>query len=469
MSVAGGLAWLWNKVRNGYTEAVFLLYLTVLFVTIYFGATTNLPPLIFLAGLLCIGCFNPIGKRAHAFWPVMGATGAVLILGFLRSDFVAMLASGKSLHDAWHLSTRYFRAPMIMWVTTWALVFAACGLTGRRAGRVLTWMTWLAIALFAVELVDAISNDGLRNWMNVHWFGHQRPEMVIVDASNLNTFLLMLFWPLAFWLVWRKWIGPILLMVVTVLWTAVTVDTNAQIFTLVAAAIVFWATANWPAAWSRRGILPERVLAGLAVFWVLAFPLVVLGVMRAGLTKPLHDHLPASWAARIDIWTYAVNRSLEKPWLGWGYESARRFDPYIPDHPHNLSLQAWLELGIPGLLLMALLWGCIFWFLAPKGSEAVEVPEAEGSLKALGGASEAKATPEHLAAQPSAQQLARPYVLAAAANYFLLNALSYGMWKQWLHCVAAMMLITIIFGIKAVGLEMKADNALPDKAIRKAG
>jgi O-antigen ligase len=451
VSTIGGL---WTRLRAGYTEAALLLFLTVLFVTVYFGATTNLPPLMFLAGVLCIGCFNPAGRVARAFGPVMGATAAILILGFLRSDFVAMLLSGKGVQEAWHLSTRYFRAPMIMWVTTWALIFAVCGFSGMRARRTLTWMSWMALALLGIQAIDAIGNDGLRNWINVHWFGHARPEMVIVDASNLNTFLLMLVWPLAFWFAWRGWLWAIILMVITVLWSSVTVDTNAQAVTLAASAVVFWIARAWPGAWSRRGLLPERVLAVLSAFWVLVFPLVIIGLMRAGLAKPLHDHLPASWAARIDIWTYAVSRALERPWFGWGYESARLFEPYIPDHPHNLSLQAWLELGIPGLVLLAGLWFCIFWFLAPRGAEKA-ASETTG-LQALDVAP--------ASAEVSVAQRARPYMLAAAANYFLLNAISYGMWKQWLHCVAAMMLITGILAIKAVRFETKADNALSDKA-----
>jgi O-antigen ligase len=457
MNRAGGLARIWTTVRTGYTEAAILLFVTVLFGTIYFGATTNLPPLMFLAGLLCIGYFNPLGRVARAFWPAMGVTAAILVLGFLRSDFVAMVVSGKGIGEAWHLSKLYFRAPMIMWFTTWTLIFALCGLSGTRARRVLTWMSGLAVVLFVVQLGDAIGNDGVRMWVNlhlpVHWSGPLRPEMVIVDASNLNTFLLMLIWPMAFWLVWKRWFAVLILMVVTTMWAAVTVDTNAQILTFIAAAIVFWTAGRWPAAWSRRGWLPERVLAGLAAFWVLVFPLVIIGLMRAGLAKPLHDHLPPSWAARIDIWTFAVSRSLDKPWLGWGYESARQFIPVIPDHPHNLSLQAWLEMGIPGLLLMAVLWFCLFWFLAPRGSEEVALPEGNG-LRPLGEPASADAL-----AELSVEQRARPYMMAAATNYFLLNTLSYGMWKQWLHCVAAMMLIAGILAIKTVRLEMKPDNA----------
>jgi O-antigen ligase len=444
--------------RAGYTEGVMLLFVTVLFGTIYFGATTNLPPLMFLAGLLCIGCFNPMSRTAQAFWPVMGVTAAILVLGFLRSDFVAMVLSGKGIGEAWHLSTRYFRAPMVMWVTTWALIFATCNLGGHHAWRILTWTGWLALALFAVQAVDAIGNDGLRNWMNVHWFGHERPEMVIVDASNLNTFLLMLTWPLIFWFAQKNRNAAIILMVVTVLWASVTVDTNAQAVTFIASALVFAIARSWPAVWSRHGVLPERVMAVAAVLLVLLFPLIILFLMRTGLAKPLHDHLPESWAARIDIYTYAVSRSLEKPWLGWGYESARLFEPMIPDHTHNHSLQAWLELGIPGLLLLAGLWFCVFWFLAPKGSEAVAA-QADDGLRAL---DELPVTdlPQAL----SVQQRARPYVLAAAANYFLLNAVSYGMWKQWLHCVAAMMLIIFVLAIKAIRFETKPDNALSDNA-----
>jgi len=98
-------------------------------------------------------------------------------------------------------------------------------------------------------------------------------------------------------------------------------------------------------------------------------------------------------------------------------------------------------LGIPGLLLVAATWFCIFWFIAPKG--ATEVSPKAGEFIELSAVAEDDAV-------ATAEQKARPYMLAAATAYFTLNVLSYGLWKAWLISLAAMMLVVAILVIKAV-------------------
>lgn len=80
---------------------------------------------------------------------------------------------------------------------------------------------------------------------------------------------------------------------------------------------------------------------------------------------------------RLTIWKFTGERIAEHPLRGWGLESARdipggediirptRQDPgeeplttqeqMMPLHPHNLFLQWWLELGLPGALLASAL------------------------------------------------------------------------------------------------------------------
>ncbi len=449
MSQAGGLTAIWNKVRAYYGEAVLLLFFATLLTTIYFGATTILPPVMFLGGLLLLGYLDPRkGKPIRHFLPAAGLSGAVLLLAFFRSDFVEMIAMGMPIGKAYATSTRYFQAPMCMWFTTWAMVCAGWALKDDNSRRVITLIGVLMIGLSLVMLLDAASNDGVRNWVNRTWFGGHRPEMVVVDSSNLNGALLMLFWPLSFWLMHKRWYLAICLMAITILWTAITVDTNAHALCLVAGAAVFFIARYWPNSWTRRGFLPEHELAGLAVLWILAFPLVILLLVRTGQAAPLAAHLPASWAARIDIWSTAVGHSLEKPVWGWGYEASRRFAPAIPLHTHDMSLQAWLELGIPGLLLLSGFWFSVFWFIAPRDSRLF-ARQGDTEMVEIG-----QAKPD--APELTVEQRARPYMLAGAACYFLLNALSYGMWRAWLYCLGALMVVVACLAIKAV----KADGKL---------
>ncbi|MBW8733893.1 MAG: O-antigen ligase family protein, partial [Asticcacaulis sp.] len=376
-----------------------------------------------------------------------GLSGVILLVAFFRSDFVEMIAHGVPIGQAYATSTRYFQAPMVMWFTTWAMVCAAWALKEDNSRRVILVVAVLTIALAGVMLCDAVSNVGLRNAMNRQYFGGLRPEMVVVDASNLNGVLLMLFWPLSFWLVHKRWYAAIGLVAVTVLWTSVTVDTNAHALCLVAGGVVFTIARYWPNSWTRRGFLPEHEMAGLAVLWILAFPIVILILMRSGMAATLPSHLPASWGARVEIWSTAVGHSLEKPLWGWGYEASRRFAPAIPLHTHDMSLQAWLELGIPGLLLLAVFWFSVFWYITPMDSR-YHARQTGGEMVEIGPASAATELP--------VEQRARPYMLAGAACYFLLNALSYGMWRAWLYCLGALMVVVAVMAIKAV----KADGKL---------
>jgi len=450
MSNSGGAAAVWAKVKAHYGEAVLMLFFVMLMVTVYFGATTMVPPVMFLWGLLLLGYLDPRkGKPIRHFLPVMALSGIILLLAFFRSDFVEFIAHGMPVGQAYATSTRYFQAPMCMWFTTWAMICAAWALKEDNSRRVIILLSWMIIPLAFVMLCDAVSNVGLRNAMNRAWFHGLRPEMVVVDASNLNAVLLMLFWPLSFWLVHKRWFVAIGLIVVTVLWTSVTVDTNAHALCLIAGGVVFAIARYWPNGWTRRGFLPEHEMAGLAVLWILAFPIIILILMRTGQAAPLAAHLPASWGARIDIWSTAVGHSLEKPFWGWGYEASRRFAPAIPLHTHDMSLQAWLELGIPGLLLLAAFWFSVFWFIAPMDSR-YHARQAQDEMVEIGQVADAATV------DLPVEQRARPYMLAGAACYFLLNALSYGMWRAWLYCLGALMVVVACMAIKAV----KADGKL---------
>ncbi|MDH3231955.1 MAG: hypothetical protein OEQ29_00390 [Alphaproteobacteria bacterium] len=85
---------------------------------------------------------------------------------------------------------------------------------------------------------------------------------------------------------------------------------------------------------------------------------------------------------RLKIWSFAADRIMERPLLGWGIDASRRIPGgdaaidinrdlglatrryetqavIMPLHPHNAALQVWLELGIVGALLLAALCGGI--------------------------------------------------------------------------------------------------------------
>ena len=76
---------------------------------------------------------------------------------------------------------------------------------------------------------------------------------------------------------------------------------------------------------------------------------------------------------RVEIWNFSVDRIAERPFLGWGFDSARHMGEahpgfggsnweIMPLHPHNAPLQILLELGSVGYALaLALLCMAAFW------------------------------------------------------------------------------------------------------------
>jgi O-antigen ligase len=106
---------------------------------------------------------------------------------------------------------------------------------------------------------------------------------------------------------------------------------------------------------------------------------------------------------RLVIWRFVATKALEQPLIGWGLDAARAFPEgkttapvttlscqppcsteveQLPLHPHNMVLQWWLELGLPGAALgaMALLW--LFYLIPRLTLDRVEQGLLAGQLTA---------------------------------------------------------------------------------------
>lgn len=115
---------------------------------------------------------------------------------------------------------------------------------------------------------------------------------------------------------------------------------------------------------------PRGAVRMLAVLWCLAF-VFVLPLVFSAYKAELHmeSWLPNSARARIILWEFTAERTLERPWLGIGAASTSKlrepraiaerpegfvFPRNTGQHAHNLFLQSWYELGVVGAALMAL-------------------------------------------------------------------------------------------------------------------
>jgi len=123
--------------------------------------------------------------------------------------------------------------------------------------------------------------------------------------------------------------------------------------------------------------------------------------------------LAESITHRTQIWRFVADRIAERPALGWGFDASRAIPGgdeaaagtvgrLLPLHPHNGALQAWLELGLPGALLLAAIVGAAF-------AGAASLPERR----------------------------ARAAAVATVATAAAIGLVSYGVWQtQWLSVLA---------------------------------
>jgi exopolysaccharide production protein ExoQ len=141
--------------------------------------------------------------------------------------------------------------------------------------------------------------------------------------------------------------------------------------------------------WWRRA--PTARLA--AVLWIAAVMAAPVGFARldrvAGFLH-LADEVKLSAGHRLLIWSFAGDHIEERPLRGWGLDSSRAipggsdvvrpYETLLPLHPHNAALQVWLELGLTGATLFALLGAWLWRSLAATHWPRLYAATAGGSL-----------------------------------------------------------------------------------------
>lgn len=87
-------------------------------------------------------------------------------------------------------------------------------------------------------------------------------------------------------------------------------------------------------------------------------------------------------------WEVFSKSFFEKPFLGWGIESTRYLppDPILINgygkliHPHNNSVQAYLELGVVGGVLYALFFASLFWVVEKHVKDRLSVAVCNATI-----------------------------------------------------------------------------------------
>lgn len=346
-------------------------------------------PLLGLVGLVCLPLVRIRSEDA--------AVGVVLLL-LVAWAALSSLWSPEKPHKLDDSVALKLGLQLVLYWSAWQGARQAEPGLRRRALQVFAW----GLAGYGgLLLVEAFTGAGVYQLLRNAIHDPIRPDLGRKNIAQ-GSFVLALLWPVAAAGGWRAG-APWWLAVPMALGSAVL----SQIFlsdapvlavgVVVAAGGLVWI---WPHS------APKAMALGAAAF-ILLMPVGLLALIQSGANL----NLPLSWSERVGYWTYAVQRIAEHPLRGWGLDASRTFGPNIGLHPHDGAIQVWLELGVLGACLAALIWAIALRRLA-RETRSLVTAAAAGS----------------------------------AAVYLFFGSVSFGVWQEWWLALAAMVCVIAALG-----------------------
>lgn len=272
-----------------------------------------------------------------------------------------------------------------------AVAFAAGRAPPRLARRALLALAAGLALLVLVLLFEGITGALIYQGIQAALGEPHRPDLAKRNVARACYPLVLIFWPVALTL-WRMRLGWVnILLSVGLLAAPVMLGVDAPLAALIVSLGVFVLV-------RRAGQIGLYVCAGAAAAYFAFAPTVV------GMLGSVAGH-KASWGARAEIWRVVLDQIGRHPLRGWGLDASRILPEPVSLHPHDMALQIWFELGVPGAALAAVFWAWLFWNLA--GIEG-----RDRSLAAAGA--------------------------ATASTYLTIGALSFGVWQEWWLALGAL-------------------------------
>ncbi len=209
--------------------------------------------------------------------------------------------------------------------------------------------------------------------------------------------------------IWRRFGAGVALGAVVVTFVALKgLQPDTSLLAMIVAGAVF------AAAWFAPRIAAGALITGLAIITIGA-PFLFRATAWA--TRSLTDMGLAEFSLshRLAIWHFASRRVDARPLFGWGLDASRnigsgalvgvkdapelsaRAAEALPLHPHNATLQVWLELGLVGTTLVTALVAVAILAIVSR----VQTP------------------------------LERAAALAMTASAMVIAELSFGIWQGW--------------------------------------
>lgn len=378
-----------------YASWIFLILFVLTPLTAYlwpFGLAAFTP----IAAILLIPVFRP--ERPGLVWAALLALLIYALVSVLWSPVFADQGVVSDYADA----ERQTWAKVVLNLGLYAvLVGVAARLPVRTMRRLAVIFMVGAVLLSAVLAFEGLTGTRLYHLLTT-WSGDaMRPDLERRNVAQGTYSLALMYWPAVTLLLRRGWRRAALLLTLGAFSAPLLLGTWAPFVALIGGGVAYWLIR----------VLKDRasvVIGASFAAVILLAPWVVL--LCEGLFDWAGARLGASWAARLDIWSFTAEQTLRHPIFGWGLDGSRAFLPFML-HPHSAPLQIWLELGLVGAVLLAVVW----WLLIQRAGR-------------LG-----------------------PQAVAAAATYFVIGGLSFGMWQEWWLGLAA---LTAIWCMAAnVGVE----------------
>jgi exopolysaccharide production protein ExoQ len=133
-----------------------------------------------------------------------------------------------------------------------------------------------------------------------------------------------------------------------------------------------------------------RLAAILSIVIIITTPLTFARLAQLPAVTETSEGVKFSAWHRLMIWSFAGDRIAERPLRGWGLDASRAIPGgdgpisqgrvWLPLHPHNAAIQVWLELGVPGAVLFALIVAWLWFGLAETNWPRLFTAAAGASL-----------------------------------------------------------------------------------------
>jgi O-antigen ligase len=324
-------------------------------------APLGFAPLLALMGLLCL----PALRLADEDRPVM-----IVLLGVLvwAAASVTWSPSHPKKTDQSVILQLALALPLF-----WS---AICG--ARRADPRLNALALrvlaIGLALFATVLMgEVLTNAGIFRRLHDAYYEPIRIDLAQARVAH-SSFVLALLWPAVIVgglrLRWEVGLLPPVLVGLVAAAHTFGADAPVLAFPIASGAmLIVW-------LWPRFG--PWAIGLGAAALGFL-MPLIIWSVRASGHYGEYEQAVQLSWAARMSIWSHAIDRIAQQPMRGWGLDASRTMGPEILLHPHNGALQVWLELGFPGAVAAAVFWALSIMRLSRDEPE-LELAGVAGSI-----------------------------------------------------------------------------------------